>query len=61
MSECLILNDQGEAVMNVSEAIAACLRAQDHGHPPVICYEVDDGKRKMPESMGSAEQTAVSD
>ena len=23
--------------MNVSEDITSCLRAQDHGHPPVIC------------------------
>ena len=29
------LNDQGGAVMNVSE-IAATLRAQDHGHPPCV-------------------------
>lgn len=24
--------------MDVSEDVTACLRAQDHGHPPVICY-----------------------
>ena len=35
----LILNDQGGSVMDVSEDVTATLRAQDHGHPPVICFE----------------------
>jgi len=34
----IVLNDQGGAVMSVSDK-ANCLRAQDHGHPPVICLE----------------------
>ena len=33
----IILNDQGGSVMDVSYDTAACLRAQDHGHPPVVC------------------------
>lgn len=33
----LILNDQGGSVMDISEDVTATLRAQDHGHPPVIC------------------------
>lgn len=32
----LVLNDQGGAVMDVSYDVAATLRAQDHGHPPLI-------------------------
>lgn len=32
----IVLNDQGGQVMDVSDK-AACLRAQDHGHPPIIC------------------------
>lgn len=38
MSRTLVLNDQGGGVMNVSLDITATLRAQDHGHPPLV-YE----------------------
>ena len=41
----LVLNDQGGAVLDVSHDITACLRAQDHGHPPVICFEPGVQKR----------------
>lgn len=34
----IVLNDQGGAVMSVTEDIVATLRAQDHGHPPIVCY-----------------------
>ena len=37
--QVVILNEQGGSVMDVSEDITATLRAQDHGHPPVICFE----------------------
>lgn len=40
-SAVLILNDQGGSVMNVSEDCTSTLRAQDHGHPPVVCIEMD--------------------
>ena len=30
------LNDQGGSVMSVSEDVAGCLRAQEHGHQPCI-------------------------
>jgi len=40
-SELLVLNDQGGAVMDVSYEKTATLRAQDHGHPPVICIAFD--------------------
>ena len=36
----IVLNDQGGGVMSVSDK-ANTLRAQDHGHPPVVCYTVD--------------------
>jgi DNA (cytosine-5)-methyltransferase 1 len=42
----MILNDQGGSVMDVSEDVTACLRAQDHGHPPVICFEPGIVKRE---------------
>lgn len=32
----VVLNDQGGAVMNVTENKTNTLRAQDHGHPPLI-------------------------
>ena len=35
----LCLNDQGGAVMSVSEGVTATLRAQTHGHQPIICEE----------------------
>ena len=36
----LCLNDQGGQMMDVSDR-AGCLRAQEHGHQPVVCYGVD--------------------
>ena len=34
--ELIIHNDQGGGVMNVSHEVTATLRAQDHGHPPIV-------------------------
>lgn len=39
----VILNDQGGSVMDTSEDVTATLRAQDHGHPPVICFQDREG------------------
>lgn len=35
----LVLNDQGGSVMDITTSVTATLRAQDHGHPPVVCFE----------------------
>lgn len=35
----LILNDQGGGVMSVSYDVTGTLRAQEHGHPPLIVFE----------------------
>lgn len=36
----LILNDQGGGVLHASDDGAVdCLRAEMHGHPPVVCFE----------------------
>lgn len=35
----LVLNDQGGRVMSIDEDKTATLRAQEHGHQPVICFE----------------------
>lgn len=40
----IVLNDQGGSVMSVSEDTAATLRAQDHGHPPVVCLNFQGSK-----------------
>lgn len=32
----LVLNDQGGSVMSVSEDVSGCLRAQEHGHQPIV-------------------------
>lgn len=37
----LILNDQGGDIMNMSSDVTSTLRAQDHGHPPVVCIAFD--------------------
>lgn len=37
----LILNDQGGDVMHITEDVTHCIRAQDHGHPPVVCMAFD--------------------
>lgn len=35
----LCLNDQGGSVMGVSEDVVGSLRAQEHGHQPIVCFE----------------------
>ena len=36
----IIMNDQGGSRIDICEDIIPTLRAQDHGHPPVLCYPV---------------------
>ena len=39
----LVLNDMGGAVINWSkEEVSPTIRAQDHGHPPVVVIEDDE-------------------
>ena len=54
---CVCLNDQGGDRMAVSEDVTGTLRAQDHGHPPVIALEhhPTDGRIKI--ERGDAVQT----
>lgn len=43
----LILNDQGgQQISCEKKEISPCLRAQDHGHPPIVVYETDNIDRK---------------
>ena len=39
MPSVLCLNDQGGEIMSCSEDVAGTLRAQEHGHPPLVLYE----------------------
>ena len=36
MKKTLVLNDQGGVQMDVSYDMIGTLRAQDHGHPPLV-------------------------
>jgi len=49
-SEVVILNDQGGDIMNISRTLASTLRAQDHGHPPVVCFEPGIARREGSDS-----------
>lgn len=33
----LVLNDQGGGCMSITKNVTATLRAQEHGHQPIIC------------------------
>ena len=37
----ICLNDQGGSRMDVTEEVAATLRAEDHGHPPVVMEQAE--------------------
>ena len=40
MSKLLILNDQGGGSISCEkQEVSPTLRAQDHGHPPIVIYE----------------------
>jgi DNA (cytosine-5)-methyltransferase 1 len=42
----LVLNDQGGSVMGVSYGVTGTLRAQEHGHQPIVCYGFEPGIAK---------------
>ena len=54
---CLCLNDQGGRRMSVSEGLTGTLRAQDHGHPPVIALEHHPTDSRIKIQEGDAVQT----
>lgn len=39
----LVLNDQGGGIMSVTLDMTATLRAQEHGHQPIVCLEAGGG------------------
>ena len=40
----LILNDQGGSIMDVSEDVTMTLRAEEHGHQPIVCLNFQGSK-----------------
>ena len=48
----LILNDQGGERMEITENVTGTLRAEDHGHPPLVAYGLEPGaaQRLNPEN-----------
>ena len=38
VNNLVILNDQGGGIMDTDENVTMTLRAQEHGHQPVVCY-----------------------
>ena len=54
----LCLNDQGGSVMGVSEDVVGILRAQEHGHQPVVCAGFDHLMRAKAGNIGYEEERA---
>ena len=54
-----ILNDQGGSVMEVVVDVAPTLRAQDHGHPPLVLTYDAIGNGACHTLSGNAERTEV--
>jgi len=44
--QSLVLNDQGGKAMDVSENVTGTLRAQAHGHAPVVFQKSEDEERE---------------
>lgn len=54
----LCLNDQGGSVMGVSEDVVGSLRAQEHGHQPVVCAGFDHSMGAKAGNIGYEEERA---
>ena len=52
----MIMNDQGGSRIDICEDIIPTLRAQDHGHPPVLCYAVDCRNLEVTEDLSGTLQ-----
>lgn len=49
----IILNDQGGSILDVSADVTATLRAEEHGHQPVVCYSLQGGGATFQNSQGN--------
>ena len=54
----MVLNDMGGSVMNVSEDITSTLRAQDHGHPPLVVAGFKPRQGSAARTLGYEEEMA---
>lgn len=54
-----ILNDQGGAVMDVSDTTCATLPAESHGHPPVAIYHAGKNGGFASGSFSKAMETLI--
>ena len=54
----LCLNDQDGSVMGVSEDVVGSLRAQEHGHQPVVCAGFDHSMGAKAGNIGYEEERA---
>lgn len=49
-SKTLVLNDQGGSQMSVTENVSAKLRSQEHGHQPIVAWEMQHASEAYRES-----------
>lgn len=57
----MVLNDQGGAVMDVSYEVTATLRAQDHGHPPLVYDARGNGEGSICPTITGDHQNRITD
>ena len=57
----MILNDQGGDVMNVSCDVTSTLRAQDHGHPPLVFDARGNGEGGICPTITGDHQNRITD
>lgn len=57
----IVLNDQGGSVMDISYEVTATLRAQDHGHPPLIYYARGNGEGSICPTITGDHQNRITD
>ena len=51
---CVCLNDQGGSRMNVTEDVAATLRAESHGHPPCVMRAAGSAEKRPDQAVYDA-------
>ena len=56
--QIIVLNDQGGAVMDISDHVTMTLRAQEHGHQPIVCYPNNPPEIEAAGFNGKASATA---
>lgn len=57
----LVLNDQGGGVMSVTYDVTNTLRAQDHGHPPLVFDGRGNGNGRVAPTITDDHQNRITD